>query len=74
MLVRSATVALVLLAAGSVDVSVLNAQTAEQGAMDIDFLFNYYNQDGENSPVTGGIGTEAMDVVGPLVILNWQVS
>lgn len=46
----------------------------DKGAIEIDFLFNYYNQDGENSAVTGGIGTEAMDVVTPTVVLNWQVS
>ena len=28
--------------------------------IDINFLFNYYNQDGNNSAVTGGIGTEKL--------------
>ena len=29
-------------------------------AVDIDFLSSYYEQDGNNSPVTGGIGTERL--------------
>lgn len=28
--------------------------------VDINILFNYYNQDGDHSPVTGGIGTEEL--------------
>ena len=33
------------------------AGVAHSGPIDVDFLLNYYDQDGENSPVTGGIGT-----------------
>lgn len=51
-----------------------------QGDLDVDFLFNYYEQDGDNSPVTGGEGTEEMDVLTPVILLryrvneNWQLS
>lgn len=44
-----------------------------EGDIDVDFLFNYYSQDGENSPVTGGIGTEEMDVLSPVVAVTWKV-
>jgi hypothetical protein len=76
MLVRRAHV-LMLAAALCLGAGFLSAEGEEaesEHPMDIDFLFNYYNQDGEHSPVTGGVGTEAMDVVGPLVVLNWQVN
>jgi hypothetical protein len=42
--------------------------------LDVDILFNYYEQDGENSPVTGGIGTEEMDVISPVILLRWKQS
>jgi len=29
--------------------------------IDVDFLFNYYEQEGNNSPVTGGLGTEELN-------------
>ena len=31
----------------------------------VTFLFNYYDQDGDRSPVTGGIGTEDLQVAAP---------
>ena len=37
---------------------------------EVDFLFNYYQQDGEHSPVTGGNGTEELSNIAPLVIIN----
>lgn len=67
---RRALVAVLVLAASGARAQ----EPADERPIDVDFLFNYYNQDGERSPVTGGVGSEAMDVVGPLVILNWQVS
>lgn len=36
----------------------------------IDFLFNYYDQDGDHSPVTGGKGTEDQQVMAPVIIIN----
>lgn len=36
----------------------------------IDFLFNYYEQDGIHSPVTGGRGTEQLTNVAPSIIVN----
>jgi Protein of unknown function (DUF3570) len=44
-----------------------------QGEIDVDFLLNYYTQDGDHSPVTGGIGTEAMDVVSALILVDQRV-
>lgn len=50
------------------------------GDVDVDFLFNYYDQDGDRSPVTGGIGTEDMQVSSSVFLLrhrvgdDWQMS
>jgi len=44
-----------------------------RGRIDMDILFNYYTQDGDRSPVTGGEGTEELDVITPVVLLNWRV-
>ncbi len=33
---------------------------------EVNFLFNYYEQDGNHSPVTGGIGTEELQCAAPL--------
>jgi len=44
------------------------------GQIDVDFLFNYYQQDGEHSPVTGGIGDEDMDVLSPVILVSWKVN
>ena len=34
------------------------------------FLISYYEQDGEHSPVTGGIGTEKLDDITPRLVVN----
>ena len=47
---------------------------AEELGIDVDFLFNYYDQDGDHSPVTGGIGTEDLQVVAPVFVVKWAVS
>lgn len=49
--------------AQSYEVKVLDEQ-------EVDFLFNYYEQDGNHSPVTGGIGTEKLDCMAPLTSIN----
>ena len=36
----------------------------------IDFLFNYYEQDGNHSPVTGGQGTESLTNTAPSLLVN----
>jgi hypothetical protein len=38
--------------------------------IDIDILSSYYQQDGNHSPVTGGIGTEYLTDVTPAIIVN----
>lgn len=43
---------------------------AEPKGAEIDFLFNYYKQDGNNAAVTGGRGTEELNNVAPSVIFN----
>lgn len=68
------------LAARSVAAVVLLAATpvlgqegaAVPGEIDVDILLNYYLQDGEHSPVTGGVGTEELDVVAPVVVVRWS--
>jgi len=37
---------------------------------EINFLYNYYNQDGNHSPVTGGNGTEELDCQSPVIMIN----
>lgn len=36
------------------------SDSTEKLPLDVDFLFHYYEQDGNHSPVTGGIGTEEL--------------
>ena len=36
---------------------------------EIDILFNYYEQDGENAAVTGGRGTEELTDISPTIIV-----
>lgn len=52
---------------------VLLAQAEPEGKFDTDFLLSYYDQDGDHSPVTGGIGTEKLEVVSPVILLAWRV-
>lgn len=49
------------------------AEPRAQG-IDVDFLFSYYDQTGEHSAVTGGTGTEAQDVLSPVVLIGWTVN
>jgi len=44
-----------------------------RGEIDVDFLLNYYTQDGDHSPVTGGLGTEEMDVVSALILVDQRI-
>ncbi len=37
---------------------------------EVNFLFNYYEQDGDHSPVTGGMGTEELDNVAPSFVVH----
>lgn len=43
-------------------------------AVDIDFLSSYYEQDGNNSPVTGGIGTEHLTDFTQKIIMSVPVT
>lgn len=37
---------------------------------EVNFLFNYYEQDGDHSPVTGGMGTEELDNIAPSFVVH----
>ncbi len=50
------------------------AQSRPEGVFDADFLFGYYDQDGDHSPVTGGVGTEKAEVFSPVILLAWRVT
>lgn len=43
----------------------------ETEGLEIDFLSAYYDQDGENSPVNGGVGDEALTSVSPIIALRY---
>jgi hypothetical protein len=38
--------------------------------IEVTFLSSYYEQDGNHSPVTGGVGTEVLDNIAPSIIVN----
>lgn len=38
--------------------------------IEVSFLTSYYQQDGENSPVTGGVGTEFLTNFAPAILVN----
>ena len=38
--------------------------------IEVDFLINYYQQDGNHSAVTGGEGTEELTNAAPMIIVN----
>lgn len=47
-----------------------NRRVQELPPADVNILASYYSQDGDHSPVTGGIGTEELTDVTPTVIVN----
>lgn len=49
----------------------LFAQDGKKG-IEVDFLASYYDQDGENSPVTGGIGTEELQSTSPVFLVRYE--
>ncbi len=57
-------------------ISLYNTITAQESPFkvlkekEVDFLMNYYNQDGDHSPVTGGVGTEKLNCYEPLTEIN----
>lgn len=42
-------------------------------SIDVDFLFSYYDQDGDHSAVTGGIGSESLQVASPIIVVAWRL-
>ena len=76
-ILRAALLSVVLLTTGQViaeEPDELPIGESEPWGVDADFLFNYYDQDGDRSPVTGGEGTEDLSVVSPLLLLKWQIN
>lgn len=47
-----------------------NAPAKELEEAEINILFSYYDQDGNHSPVTGGIGTESLQDYTSAIIIN----
>jgi hypothetical protein len=66
--------ALALVVATLAGVAPLLGQTDPEGSLDVDILLSYYDQDGDHSPVTGGIGSEALQVVSPVVVIGWRMN
>ncbi len=56
----SKLVYLIILVLGSEIVFCQAQENKPKRPVDVDFMFNYYEQEGNHSPVTGGIGTEAL--------------
>ncbi len=50
------------------------SDTTNTDKFDVDFLFSYYDQDGDHSAVTGGTGSEDLQVFSPVIILGWRVN
>lgn len=77
MQLRAVVVWLLLLASTS-----LMAQQTEQAdtllpkkeKFEVNFLMSYYQQDGEHSPVTGGVGTEELTNTAPSISMNIPLS
>jgi hypothetical protein len=65
--------AVVLLLTGCASARRAQAPARPRG-IDVDFLFSYYDQDGEHSAVTGGTGTESQQVLSPVILVSWAVS
>ena len=63
-----------LVAALSATAPSAQAEGPPDGVLDADFLFGYYDQDGDRSPVTGGVGTEKLHVYSPVLQLAWRAS
>ncbi len=54
----------------SVQASSQNTPIKVLDEKEMNFLFNYYEQDGNHSPVTGGIGSEKLECVAPVTSIN----
>ena len=46
----------------------------DPGNFELDILGSYYDQDGENSPVNGGIGSEALTSASPIFVLRYATT
>jgi len=48
----------------------IKKSAAELKDTEVNFLFNYYDQDGDHSPVTGGRGTEKLENIAPTFVVH----
>jgi hypothetical protein len=69
-----ALAATALLVTGCAGARSSEGPAAPPKGFDVDFLFSYYDQDGDHSAVTGGTGTENQQVLSPVVLVSWAVS
>ncbi len=53
---------------------VLAQEISVEGPFEVDVLLNYYDQDGDHSAVTGGEGTEDLQVLGPVILVRWALN
>ncbi len=67
---RLQLIILTLLTLSFFDVAGQKAKKDDLPPAEIDFLFSYYQQDGDSSAVTGGQGTEELDDVASIIIVN----
>ncbi len=71
---RIALGALSILVASAALPLAAESDSASSDRFDVDFLVSYYDQDGDHSPITGGTGTEELQVVTPVVVFGWRVN
>jgi hypothetical protein len=50
-----------------------DSNTGDTKPVEIDFLLDYYQQDGDHAATTGGTGTEKLMDIAPLIIINIPV-
>ncbi len=67
--VLSVVMSLLFFVCFSQETSEYNLKKNKKG-VDADLIFNYYSQDGNNSAVEGGIGSQALDNIGALTVVK----
>ena len=70
MKVRPLIFALLCLATGHIGAQEPYQMKGNDSKIEADFLFSYYQQDGDHAAVTGGIGTEQLHDIAGLLVVN----
>lgn len=60
--------------AAHLQAQISDSSKLDLGNVDVSFLTSYYVQDGNHSPVTGGVGTEKLHNVAPSIIVNVPIT